>query len=452
MNTMALLPTEENLIDCLCGNIVNRNIGIRYFYRILQSENGFRSIAIDGKWGSGKTFFVRQTQIVINALNESSNMDEEKRTKVISSIPFSEEEKVSNHSVAIYFDAWKYDNDAEPILSLIYEITKQFSIEFSLTNKSVVEKAGSIAEAITGRNISGIIKAFKSEDIFTKFKEEKSIEEEIENFITGLLCERGNRLIIFIDELDRCKPSYTVQLLEQIKHYIIDERITFVFSVNLEQLQHTIRHYYGNEFDASRYLDKFFELTIELPPANMNKFCLNLGIESHSIDIVIKYVIKKYNLNLREITRLCTQAKKAAYEMLRTDTRNLWVFPEEKGKTFIMIFIVPLLLGLKMTNVTKYDAFINGQDSGPLEELLMADKVNVILPYLINPSESFQKEEGKTAISQKECCKRLYEAIFGDAYSNTTYTVMLGEYSFSKESKSFALSAASMMTQFAELS
>ena len=101
MNTMALLPTEENLIDCLCGNIVNRNIGIRYFYRILQSENGFRSIAIDGKWGSGKTFFVRQTQIVINALNESSNMDEEKRTKVISSIPFSEEEKAPNHSVAM---------------------------------------------------------------------------------------------------------------------------------------------------------------------------------------------------------------------------------------------------------------------------------------------------------------------------------------------------------------
>lgn len=452
MNTMALLPTEENLIDCLCGNIVNRNIGIRYFYRILQSENGFRSIAIDGKWGSGKTFFVRQTQIVINALNESSNMDEEKRTKVISSIPFSEEEKAPNHSVAIYFDAWQYDNDAESILSLIYEITKQFSIEFSLTDKSVAEKAGSIAEAITGRNISGIIKAFKSEDIFTKFKEEKSIEEEIENFITGLLRERGNRLIIFIDELDRCKPSYTVQLLEQIKHYINDERITFVFSVNLEQLQHTIRHYYGNGFDANRYLDRFFELRIDLPEADTSRFCLNLGIESHSFDIVIKQVIKMYDLKLREITRLSTQAKKAAYEILRADTRNRLPFPKGKGETFIMVFIVPLLLGLKMTNVTKYDAFINGQDSGPLEELLMADKVNVILPYLINPSESFRKEEGKTVISQKECCKRLYEAIFGDVYSNTTYTVMLGEYSFSKESKSFALSAASMMTQFAELS
>lgn len=81
MNAMELLPTEENLIACLCDNIVNRNKDIRYFYKILESKNGFRSIAIDGKWGSGKTFFVRQTQIVINALNESSDMDEEKRTR-----------------------------------------------------------------------------------------------------------------------------------------------------------------------------------------------------------------------------------------------------------------------------------------------------------------------------------------------------------------------------------
>ena len=51
------------------------------------------------------------------------------------------------------------------------------------------------------------------------------------------MVERGNRLIIFIDELDRCKPTFAVHLLEQIKHYIFDDRITFVFSINLEQLQ-----------------------------------------------------------------------------------------------------------------------------------------------------------------------------------------------------------------------
>ena len=70
--------------------------------------------------------------------------------------------------------------------------------------------------------------------------------------------ERGNKLVIFIDELDRCNPAYAVKLLEQIKHYMEDDRIIFVFSVNINQLQHTIKHYYGNNFNATKYLDRFF--------------------------------------------------------------------------------------------------------------------------------------------------------------------------------------------------
>ena len=65
-----------------------------------------------------------------------------------------------------------------------------------------------------------------------------------------------------IDKSDRCKPTFAVHLLEQIKHYIFDDRITFVFSINLEQLQHTIKQYYGADFDSCRYLDRFFDLRI----------------------------------------------------------------------------------------------------------------------------------------------------------------------------------------------
>ncbi len=89
-------------------------------------------------------------------------------------------------------------------------------------------------------------------------------------FFTEILCERGNRLVIFIDELDRCKPTYAIKLLEQIKHYMMDDRITFVFSVNLEQLQHTIKCYYGADFDASRYLDRFFDFRIDWPVLTYN--------------------------------------------------------------------------------------------------------------------------------------------------------------------------------------
>ena len=129
------------------------------------------------------------------------------------------------------------------------------------------------------------------------------------------MAERGNRLVIFIDELDRCKPTFAVHLLEQIKHYIFDDRITFVFSINLEQLQHTIKHYYGADFDSCRYLDRFFDLRVSMPPANMEKFYSEIGLESrYYVDIVTKRIINMYNFELREITRFYSQIKAAVYE------------------------------------------------------------------------------------------------------------------------------------------
>ena len=52
-----------------------------------------------------------------------------------------------------------------------------------------------------------------------------------------------------------------------------------MFSVNLDQLQHTIKCYYGADFDASRYLDRFFDFRIDLPAPDMDKFFEELSLE-----------------------------------------------------------------------------------------------------------------------------------------------------------------------------
>lgn len=451
MEKYEMLPTEENLIETLQHDTIGRNKDIVYFYNILQAQNSASTIALDGRWGSGKTFFVNQIKMAINALNPSSDMKDEVRDSIITSLSITNRED-DDSSIAVYYDAWENDDDTDPVFSLIYEITKQLSVEFSLSDKSILKTAGAIIEALSGHHVNEIVEVLTSDDPFTKFQKEKDTVEKIKNFFSKLLEKRGNRLVIFIDELDRCKPTFTVKLLEQIKHYIFDERITFVFSVNLEQLQHTIKHYYGADFDSCRYLDRFFDLRIAMPPTDMDKFYSQLGLQSsYYIDIITKGVINMFKFELREITRFYTQVKAAVYKPTHESRRNGFVFSEEKGEHFILMVIVPLLIGLQIADISKYDDFVNGRDGQPLRELFNTAKEFRFLASMLNTDESFEVEEGKKLVTESDLIDKLYEAIFIKDYSRREYCTNMGEYRFSKESKKFAIKALNMMTDFAIL-
>lgn len=105
--------------------------------------------------------------------------------------------------------------------------------------------------------MTALLNLAKATDPLAKIREQRNIHEQISEFFSSLLKERGNRLVILIDELDRCKPSYAACLLERIKHFFNNDSVTFVFSVNLSELQHTIKQHYGRDFDAYRYLGRF---------------------------------------------------------------------------------------------------------------------------------------------------------------------------------------------------
>ena len=78
-------------------------------------------------------------------------------------------------------------------------------------------------------------------DRLSEIRDTEELKSKIHEFIDTLTAEKANQLVFFIDELDRCKPDYAIRFLERIKHYFNDERITFVFSVSLTQLQWTNR-------------------------------------------------------------------------------------------------------------------------------------------------------------------------------------------------------------------
>ncbi len=450
MSTLELMPTEENLIRALNEDILQRNKDLVYFYDLLMAQETSGAIAIDGRWGSGKTFFVKQTLLLINAKNPMSKMNEDERLHILYRVPFKIENDAEdeNFDLAIYFDAWENDNDTKPILSIIYEITKQLGLTYPFEADSDVFKlAGSIVETISGRNINNIIESLKGDNPLKKFQQQKNIEEALKDFFSEILIERGNRLIIFIDELDRCKPSYAVHLLEQIKHYLCDDRITFVFSVNLLELQHTISHYYGAAFDSCRYLDRFFDIRIEIPPADKSKFFDDITLNSqYVLEMICKRIIEKYNFELREITRYYRQLKTAVYEPTHDSDKWDFSFSDGQGKKLILLYIVPIIIGLKIINITLHDEFVGGKNAQPLIDIYDTDEFrDWFLHGLLNRDESFVDEENKKKITSKQKIMNLYNAIFVNDYRGGKAYTYLGNHQFDASSKGFAIRAASMI-------
>lgn len=371
MKRKDLQPTMDNIKQTFINDTIGRNKDLLNFIQILCSINDNYSIALDSSWGSGKTFFVKQVKMIFDSSNEFGYNSVERKDEIMQVWnKLSENVDISaNSNVTIYYDAWENDCDEDPIYSLIYQIVLDTNNNEGLKRKisfdDVLIAAGRFTEAISGINPNEIVESLKSKSILEELIEKKSIDDIIKKFIDSILPEHGDRLIIIIDELDRCNPKFAVKLLERIKHYFYNNKVTFVFSVNLSELQHTIKHYYGDNFNAGKYLDRFFDLRISLPPANLNKYYKSIGFYNSSdvIDETISLVIRKYNLQLREIAKFITIVKAATFEYERTGNSHL-----QKTKQFLLQVVVPMAIGLELTDPYKYSDFVSGNNSSPLKE------------------------------------------------------------------------------------
>ena len=83
-------------------------------------------------------------------------------------------------------------------------------------------------------------------------------------------------LVIGIDELDRCRPSYAIEMLELAKHLFAVDHVVFALAVNRSELAHSVKVLYGQDFDAARYLRRFFDLDFRLPQPDRTAFIKQL--------------------------------------------------------------------------------------------------------------------------------------------------------------------------------
>jgi len=97
-----------------------------------------------------------------------------------------------------------------------------------------------------------------------------SFKEGLAELLAMIDTETEKRLpfYVFLDELDRCKPTYAIAMLERIKHLFDVAGVVFILATDTEQLASSIKAVYGNDFDSMHYLQRFFHRSYQLPEAD----------------------------------------------------------------------------------------------------------------------------------------------------------------------------------------
>ena len=339
MKKEILQPTDDNVRNTFIQDSIGRNQDLIHFINIINSIEESYSIALDSYWGSGKTFFVKQIKLIYDAICDSpyANMDGKEQIK--NSWNRINGNKTLIPHIAIYYDAWENDCDDDPIYSLVYQMAletqKSKELKECIDFNDILTIAGKITSAIAGVDPKEIADSIQKTNFLDVLKERKEIQQRIKEYITQLLPEGYDRLLIIIDELDRCNPSFAIKLLERIKHYFDNDRVTFLFSVNLSELQISIRKYYGEEYNASRYLERFFDLRLPLPPLNTEVFYRLIGLNELGIwSTIAELVIQKKHLQIRESIKYISMLKLLKSTTFLTETYNNIL----RGNTKILLY------------------------------------------------------------------------------------------------------------------
>ena len=212
---------------------------------------------LNAEWGAGKTWFIKRWYMELKA-----------------------------HYPTVYIDAWQQDFSDDPLLTVISSIIEQLKEEAGSPQLSpyLSTKLASLLKAtapivtkalfkkVSGINIDEVQEVITADDagklVESLFQDTRKkteavqlLKHEIQQWVGAIIGKKKKQApaFILIDELDRCRPSYAVEMLETIKHIFDIKGVVFVLATDTEQLQHAIKVIYGEGFDGKKYLERFYD-------------------------------------------------------------------------------------------------------------------------------------------------------------------------------------------------
>ena len=348
---------------------------------LVQSTNQPFVISVQAPWGWGKTTFIKMWKAQLESLGH----------------------------VCFYFNAWENDFVEDPLIAFVGEINKTIvdkssKGQISTQIKKLQNVGGKIirralpltiqiaTQGLLGQesvkkvsdllfNSGGDIASFASElaeEKMRQYENDKNGTQEFRNELTrftkSISVGTGKKspVVFFIDELDLCRPDFSISLLERIKHVLSVEGMVFVLGMDRGQIEQSVKSLYGREVDGDGYLRKFIDLGVNLPEPTVEKYCQflferfrlqevfanrrNGKEEREALMRAFINLAKTYHFSLRVLEQCFTEINL----VLRTTPPNARLFPH----------LLALLVALKAARPQSYSMLLGELSYADIKKLL----------------------------------------------------------------------------------
>ena len=360
--------------DPFKNDLLDRKEPVEVLTQLVSNLEGPCVLAVDAAWGAGKTTFLRIW-----------------------------EQYLRNHEFpVVQFNAWETDFSDNPFVTLSTELTEglrkyddeslkakikgmeKWAKEVLLWTAPGLIRLAAVSIPLLGKEIGLGLSSYVKENLSAYKKAQKSVKQftcTLQDLANTLSESRENRpLIVVIDELDRCRPSYAVELLEIAKHLFSVDHIVFVLAVNRSELAHSIKALYGSNFDGAGYLRRFFDVDFRLPEPEREKFIDGL-LDATQINDYFRLTQGQTSQNddVRDLLRVFFRAPDLSLRRIAQAMHRLGlVFASLRSgeKSFAVTAVVALIM--RTIDSDLYHRFVRGEvsDLDVVDKMLEREKWN----------------------------------------------------------------------------
>lgn len=235
----------------------------------VSDSRGSYTFSLNGSWGVGKSF-------VLNMLEEQL-------------LTYQAGEKY----LVFHYNCWQYDYYEEPLFAIVAAMleymdkeTHFFSPEFRNKATAAFEVVRPVlkqvmaeaSKSMIGIDVTRLIGILKNEgkafsDVIEYQEKEKAADDPYFSFTRTLgkvkeqldTLAQDHTVVVIVDELDRCLPTYAIKVLERLHHLFYGvENCMVVVAVAEDQLDNTIKQVFGEKIATEQYLKKFIDFRMNL--------------------------------------------------------------------------------------------------------------------------------------------------------------------------------------------